>query len=57
VNVGSLRFHEGWGAGKSTTPGGHIIVSKKKIVTEKEKLRIEHDFVKEREHDDFLGDW
>jgi len=42
---------------KSTPPGGHIIVSKKKIVTEKEKLRIEHDFVEGREHDDFLGDW
>jgi hypothetical protein len=32
VNVDSWRFHEGRGAGKSTTPGGHIIVSRKKIV-------------------------
>ena len=30
VNVDSSRFHEGRGAGKTTTPGGHIIVNRKK---------------------------
>jgi len=39
MNVGFSAFHEGRGAGKSTTPGGHIIVSEKRIVTGKEKLR------------------
>jgi len=39
VNVEFSTFHEGWGAGKSTTPGGHIIVSGKRVVTGKEKLR------------------
>jgi len=39
LNVGSLAFHEGWGAGKKTTPGGPNLVNRKKIVTQKEKLR------------------
>jgi hypothetical protein len=45
VNVGSERFHEGRGAGKSTTPGGHIIVSRKRIVTAKEKLHEKKSYV------------
>jgi hypothetical protein len=39
VNVWNSAFHEERGAGKSTTPGGRIIVSRKEIVTGKEKLR------------------
>jgi hypothetical protein len=39
VNVENSAFHEGSDAGKKTTPGGHIIVSRKRIVTRKEKLR------------------
>jgi hypothetical protein len=38
LNVGSSAFHEGRGAGKKTTPGGHDLVNRKKIVNEKEKL-------------------
>jgi hypothetical protein len=38
VNVEFSTIHEGRGAGKSTTPGGHIIVSRKRIVTGKEKV-------------------
>jgi hypothetical protein len=37
VNVGSLRFHEGQGAGKKTTPGGrekHAYFLKKRIEVE-----------------------
>jgi hypothetical protein len=29
VNVGSSAFHEGRGAGKKTTPGGHDLVNRK----------------------------
>jgi hypothetical protein len=44
LNVGFLAFHEGRGAGKSTTPEALIIVSRKKLLArenshEKEKLR------------------
>jgi hypothetical protein len=39
VNVGSSAFHEGRGAGKKTTPGGHDLVNRKKLFQEKEKLR------------------
>src|SRR3989442_14912823 len=35
MNVGFSAFHEGRGAEKSTTPGGRIIVSGKRIVTGK----------------------
>jgi hypothetical protein len=36
----TVGFHEGRGAGKSTTPGGHIIVSRKEIVIDRQrKLR------------------
>jgi hypothetical protein len=35
VNVGSERFHKGRGAGKSTTPGGHRLVSGKRKIAEK----------------------
>ncbi len=35
VNVEFSTFHEGRGAGKTDPPGGHIIVNRKKIVTEK----------------------
>src|SRR6266571_3119303 len=40
VNVDSERSHEGRGAGKIVPPGGQIIVSRKRIVTRKEKLLI-----------------
>jgi len=32
--------HDGCSAGKKTTEGGRILASEKKIVTQKEKLRI-----------------
>jgi len=35
VNVDSECFHEGRGAGKSTAPGGRIIVSEKQKLREK----------------------
>ena len=38
MNVGFSAFHEGQGAGKSTAPGGHIIVNEREIVTRKEGL-------------------
>jgi hypothetical protein len=38
VNAGFSVFHEGRGAGKKATPGGHIIVNRKRIVNRKEKL-------------------
>ncbi len=41
VNVRFSTLHEGRGAGKKTTPGGHDLVNRKKIVREKEKLREE----------------
>jgi hypothetical protein len=34
----SSAFHEGRGAGKKDPPGGHILVSGKKLVTEKNSL-------------------
>ncbi len=40
VNVDSSRFHEGRGAGKTTTPGGHIIVNRKNSY-EKGKVMID----------------
>jgi hypothetical protein len=39
LNVGFAAFHEGRGAGRKTTPGGHGLVSRKKIVNRKEKLQ------------------
>ena len=39
VNVGLSAFHEGRGAGKTAPPGGHGLVSGKKIVSGKEKFR------------------
>src|SRR6266849_8752470 len=35
VNVDSERFHEGRSARKKTTPGGHDIVSRKKLLQKK----------------------
>src|SRR5712664_1459850 len=37
LNVVLSAFHEGRGARKSTIPGGHRLVSRKRIVSEKEK--------------------
>jgi hypothetical protein len=39
LNVRSSAFHEGRGAGKKTTPGGHDLVNRKKLFQEKEELR------------------
>ena len=39
VNVAFSAFHEGRGAGKTDPPGGHDLVSRKKIVNRKEKLQ------------------
>ena len=36
--MANSSFHEGRGTGKTATPGGPIIVNRKKIVTRKEKL-------------------
>jgi hypothetical protein len=36
--VDTLLFHEGRGARKTDLWGGHVLVSRKKIVKEKEKL-------------------
>jgi hypothetical protein len=49
VNVEFSTFHEGRGAGKSTTPGGRIIVSEKRIVTGKEKLREKNCYRKKKD--------
>jgi hypothetical protein len=38
VNVDFSTFNEGRGAGKSTTRGGHRLVSRKRIVREKRKV-------------------
>jgi hypothetical protein len=38
LNVGYSAFHEGRGAGKKTTPGGHHLVNGKKIVSGKAKV-------------------
>jgi hypothetical protein len=38
VNVEFSAFHEGRGTGKTDPWGGHVLVSRKKIVKEKEKL-------------------
>jgi len=46
VNVDSGRFHEGRGAGKTDTPGGHRLVNKKRIVSGKEKLRAKNSYGK-----------
>jgi hypothetical protein len=46
-------FHEGRRAGKSTTRGGHIIVSRKKIVTEKERSATAAGQLEEQR--DYLG--
>jgi hypothetical protein len=35
LNVGSSAFHEGRGAGKKTTPGGHDLVNRKKCFRKK----------------------
>ena len=39
LNVGSSAFHEGWGAGKKSTPGGHDLVNGKKLFQEREELQ------------------
>jgi hypothetical protein len=39
VNVDSGRFHEGRGAGNSTTPGGHEIVTRKEKLQKKKITR------------------
>jgi hypothetical protein len=36
---GRISGHEGRGPGKTATPRGHIIVSRKRIVTEKKSYR------------------
>jgi hypothetical protein len=35
LNVGSSAFHEGRGAGKKTTPGGHDLVNRKNCFRKK----------------------
>src|SRR6266568_2806791 len=40
-SVASQRFHEGRGARKKTTQGGHVLVSRKKIVNKKRKATRE----------------
>src|SRR6266540_2698868 len=57
----SRRFREGRGARKSTTPGGHRLVSRKeklqgkKIVRAKEKLRIQRGLFRGREYTTLEG--
>ena len=38
LNVGFSAFHEGRGAEKQTPPGGHDLVNRKEIVSEKAKV-------------------
>jgi hypothetical protein len=42
LNVRSSAFHEGWGAGKKTTPGGHDLVNRKNCFGKKKSYGKKH---------------
>jgi hypothetical protein len=42
LNVGSLAFHEGWGAGNLTTRGGHDLVNRKNCFRKKKSYWKKH---------------
>jgi hypothetical protein len=42
LNVGFSTFHEGRGAGKKTTPGGHDLVNRKNCFRKKKSYGKKH---------------